>query len=126
MPQPRKIQRNTHEEQTKIIAQQLKTLRIKQGLTQVQLSEKVGLTQAAIASYESGRIRILDVILVDLAKALNTSTDMLLGVKIKKSPLNDMSLRLIKRMNAIETLPEINKKRVLKTLDDSLIANKRA
>jgi len=126
MPQPRKIQRNVPETQGQFIAQQLKTLRKKQGLTQVQLAEKVGLTQAAIASYESGRIRILDIILIDLANALNTSADMLLGIKVTRTATKDLSLRLIKRMNAIDALPEPSKKRVLKTIDDSIIANKRA
>ena len=125
MPQPRKIQRNTHKVQTKIIAQQLKSLRKKQGLTQIQLAEKVGLTQNAVASYETGRVHIVDVTLVDLAKALNVSTDELLGVKITKNPIKSLSLRLIKRMYAIEAMPEISKKHILKTLDDSIKANKR-
>ena len=126
MPQPRKIKQSVHELQTQIIARQLKTLRKKRGLTQDQLAEKVGLTQAAISSYESGRIRILDVILIDIAKALNISADELLGVKHTKTATKDLSLRLIKRMYVIEAMPEIAKKHILKTLDDSIKANKLA
>jgi transcriptional regulator with XRE-family HTH domain len=126
MPQPRKTQRNLPKAQTQLITQQLKTLRKKRGMTQVQLAEKIGLTQAAIASYESGRIRILDITLIDLAKALNVSTDELLGIKTAKTATKDMSLRLIKRMNAIDTLPEATKKYVIKFLDNTINANIRA
>ena len=126
MPQPRKIKLNSQEEQTQLIARQLKLLRKKRGLTQSELANKVGLTLTAIAAYEVGRVHIADVTLVDIAKALNVSADELLGLKIKKSTLDDISLRLIKRMIIIEALPETNKKRVLKTLDDSIKANKRA
>ena len=126
MPQPRKVQRNLPEVHAQLIAQQLKTLRRKQGLTQTQLAEKIGLTQAAIASYESGRIQLVDVVLFDLAKVLNATTDELLGVKPTKAATKDLSLRLIKRMHTIEAMPEISKKHILKTLDDSIKANKRA
>ena len=126
MPQPRKIKRNLPEAQARLIAQQLKTLRKKRGITQAQLAEKIGLTQNAIASYETGRINLVDVTLFDLAETLNASADELLGMKTKKIATKNMSLRLIKRMNAIDALPEPKKKHVLKVLDDTLKANTRA
>jgi transcriptional regulator with XRE-family HTH domain len=125
MPQPRKVQQNIHEAQTQIIARQLKLLRKKQGLTQAELAEKVGLSLTAIAAYEAGRVHIVDVTLVDITKALNVSADELLGLKIKKGPLDNISLRLIKRMMIIEALSEASKKHILKIIDDSIIANKR-
>jgi len=126
MPQPRKIKRNLPEAQARLIAQQLKILRKKRGITQAQLAEKVGLTQNAIASYETGRINLVDVTLFDLVETLNASADELLGMKTKKVATQNMSLRLIKRMNAIDALPETKKKHVLKVLDDTLKANTRA
>jgi len=127
MPAPRKIQRNIYEVRTKNIAQQLKTLRKKRGLTQIQLAEQLGLTQAAIASYESGRIHIVDVVLIDLAKALNVSADELLGIKKNKPTLPEIGLRFLKRILTIENFPEIQKKRILRNLDDAIVAfqNKR-
>ena len=126
MPQPRKIQRNLQDTQTQLIARQLKLLRKKRGLTQSELAGKVGLTLNAISAYEAGRVHIVDVTLVDIAKALNVSTDELLGVKITKTAIKDISLRLVKRMNAIDALPEIKKRHVLRVLDDTIKANKRA
>lgn len=114
------------EEQTQHIAYQLKFLRKKRGLTQTELAEQIGLTQKAIAAYEAGRVRILDVTLIDIAKVLKVSTDELLGMKSTKTATKDISLRLVKRMNAIEALPEASKKHIIKVLDDSIKANKRA
>ena len=122
MPQPRKIKLNSQEEQTQIIARQLKLLRKKRGLTQSELAKKVGLTLTAIAAYEVGRVHIADVTLVDLAKALNVSADELLGLKTKKSTLDDISLRLIRRMVIIDALPEAQKKRIIRNLDDAIAA----
>ena len=125
MPQPRKIKQPVPEEKTFRIASQLRLLRRKRGLTQTSLGERIGVTQKTIAAYEAGRIRILDVTLIDLAKALEVSVDELLGVKTHKIATKDLSLRLIKRMYVIETMPETAKKHILKTLDDSIKANRR-
>jgi len=126
MPQPRKIKQPVPEKQISLIANQLRLLRKKRGLTQTELGEKTGITQKAIAAYESGRVRILDVTLVDLAKALNVSTDELLGVKPTKPLTKDISLRLIQRMYAIDRLPASAKKHILKSIDNSIKANRQA
>lgn len=125
MPQPRKIKQFVPEEQTQRIANQLRLLRKKCGLTQTALGEKIGVSQKTIAAYESGHVRIFDITLIDLAKALNVSTDELLGVKTTKTATKDISLRLIKRMNTIDALPEATKKHVIKVLDDTIKANVR-
>jgi len=122
MPTPRKIQQNSHEAQTKIIAQQLKNLRKKRGLTQVQLAEKVGLTQNAIAAYEQGKVHIVDVTLIDIAKSLSVSVDELLGLKKDRTIIPEISLRFLKRILTIERFPEVQKKRILRNLDDAIVA----
>jgi len=127
MAQPRKIKKIISEEQTQRIACQIKILRKKSGFTQAELGEKIGVTQKAIAAYESGRVRILDLTLIDLARALNVSVDKLLGVKPAKTTSKEpSSLRLIKRMNAIDELPEAQKKYILRTIDLALENSKMA
>jgi transcriptional regulator with XRE-family HTH domain len=108
-----------------LIGKRLQNIRKKRGLTQKGLADKVGLTREAIASYESGRARLTDITLLDLATALRTTADEILG--LKPLPRSDASIsrRLMKRMAIIEGLPEGAKKRVLRTLDDSLRANSR-
>jgi transcriptional regulator with XRE-family HTH domain len=125
MPKPRKIKSKPNDQETRLIAAHLKRLRKKNGLTQTALAEKIGLTQKAVAAYESARVRILDITLIDIARALRVSADEILGIKPSKNAV-EISLRLAKRMNAIEELPESAKKHILKTIDDSIKANKLA
>ena len=62
----------------------LKTLRLKENLTQAQLSRKLGLTKSVISAYETGwRLPSYDV-LIHIAKIFNVSTDFLLGIENKQ------------------------------------------
>lgn len=59
--------------------ERLKSLREEKGLTQVQLSELAGITTRQIQKYEGGKARPRLDAAEKLAKALNVSTDELLG-----------------------------------------------
>jgi transcriptional regulator with XRE-family HTH domain len=59
----------------------LQALRKARGLTQVQLAEAAGTTQRAISYYETEAGFPPAPAVIDLAKALNVTTDELLGVK---------------------------------------------
>ena len=62
----------------------LKTLRIKENMTQAQLAQKLGLTKSVISAYETGlRLPSYD-ILIHIAKIYNVSTDYLLGIERKQ------------------------------------------
>ncbi len=59
----------------------LKTLRIKENLTQAQLAQKLGLTKSVISAYETGlRMPSYDVLL-HIAQIFKVSTDYLLGLE---------------------------------------------
>lgn len=59
----------------------LKTQRLKEGMTQAQLAQKLGVTKSVISAYETGlRLPSYD-ILIHIAKLFNVSTDFLLGVE---------------------------------------------
>jgi transcriptional regulator with XRE-family HTH domain len=122
MSRPRKI---TPYEQDASVGSHLQNIRKRRGLTQKQLAEKVGVTREAIAAYESGRSRLVDVTLIDLAAALRVSADEILGLHPSFPDAPGVSRRLMKRMAIIEGLPEGIKKRILRTLDDSIKANTR-
>lgn len=63
----------------------LRTLRIKNKLTQAQLAQKLGLTKSVISAYENGiRMPSYD-ILISIATIFKVSTDYLLGVENKQS-----------------------------------------
>ena len=62
----------------------LKTLRIKENMTQAQLAKKLGLTKSVVSAYETGlRLPSYDV-LIHIAKIFDVSTDYLLGVEHKQ------------------------------------------
>ena len=62
----------------------LKTLRLKNNMTQAQLAHKLGLTKSVISAYETGlRLPSYD-ILIHIAKIYSVSTDYLLGIEHKR------------------------------------------
>lgn len=59
----------------------LKTLRLRENMTQAQLAQKLGLTKSVISAYETGlRLPSYDV-LIHISKIFKVSTDYLLGVE---------------------------------------------
>lgn len=61
----------------------LKTLRIRDGYTQAQLAERLGLTKSVISAYETGlRMPSYDV-LITVARIFKVTTDYLLGLESK-------------------------------------------
>jgi transcriptional regulator with XRE-family HTH domain len=111
--------------QALLIGGNLQKTRKKRGLTQQKLAEKVGVTRAAIAAYETGRVRLTDTTLIDLCRALRVPADEILGIRDSVSDTRPLSRRLMKRMLIIESLPEATKRRIIITLDDSIRANTR-
>ncbi len=105
------------------IGQRIANFRKNHGFTQNQLAEKMGLTQSIISDYETGRLRLYDEMVARFAIALNVSTDDLLGLTVKHKDNTKISLRIMKRVTAIEELPETRKKAILKTIDDLIKAN---
>ncbi len=116
MPQPRKKPQLPMEEMALKIAANIKEARKKRGLTQAELASLVGVTREAIAAYETGRVRLMDDIIINFASALKVSTDEILGVRsVPESPVS--SLRLVKRLKKIENLPPNQQKVLLKNID---------
>jgi transcriptional regulator with XRE-family HTH domain len=103
----------------------LQAIRKKRGLTQKGLADKIGVTRETVAAYEAGRAHLTDCTLMDLSAALRVSVDEILGLRQPLEGPSEVSRRLMKRIVIIEGLPEGVKKRVLRTLDDSIKANTR-
>ncbi len=62
----------------------LKTLRLRENMTQAQLAQKLGLTKSVISAYETGlRLPSYDV-LIHISKIFKVSTDYLLGVESRQ------------------------------------------
>ena len=83
--------------------ERLKELRIKSGLTQSQLAEKIWVTKASICYYERSARNPSPEVLLKLANAFHVSTDYLLGVEKKQQALSvdgltDEDVELVSRM----------------------------
>lgn len=76
----------------------IKELRIKNGLSQDQLAEKLGMNRVNISHYERGKItNIPSDVLTKIADILNTHTDYLLGLSNISDEEMDEDFRTIQR-----------------------------
>ena len=84
----------------------LKTLRLQNGLTRAQVAQKLGVTKSVISAYETGlRLPSYD-ILINISRIFKVSTDYLLGLEnIREIDLSGLTeeeiqalLNLIKAM----------------------------
>lgn len=106
------------------IGQRLSRLRKGRGYTQAELAEKTGIIQALISDYELDKLRLHAEMVIRFAQALEVTTDELLGIKTAKvnGGNGKGSLRLLRRVNRIEDLPQSQQKTLLKTIDTFLKA----
>jgi transcriptional regulator with XRE-family HTH domain len=95
----------------------LAKIRKSKGYTQVELATKLGIIQVMVSDYERDKLRPYHEMIVRLSKALEISTDELLGVKPFKSNAANISLKLLRRMQKIETLPPAKQKVLLQNID---------
>jgi transcriptional regulator with XRE-family HTH domain len=116
----KKAPKSAHAE-AELPRERLARLRKERGWTQVELAERVGITQRLLSDYEVGRLRLNADIVVRLADALEVATDELLRPNGRKAPLRSKpSLRLQRRMEKIEKLPPHQQNYLLKTIDGFL------
>jgi transcriptional regulator with XRE-family HTH domain len=93
-----------------------------QGLTQVQLAERLGVAQQTLAHYEVGRARIAASMLPDLAEILDLSVDEMLIGQPPARPLGKRgpASRLQQQIEAVSRLPKAKQKFVVEMLDTVL------
>ena len=70
----------------KLIGTRLRELRKRRGMTQVELAQELGITQSQISDYENGAVRLHGALLAAFAKALNATSDELLGLDEPRAP----------------------------------------
>jgi len=95
----------------------LSEIRRSRGMTQTELGKAAGVSKRVIVYYEQDDAQPPGAMLVDLARALDVSTDELLGVKPMDKRNNPKTARLLKRLKRIEALPPADQRAVLKFLD---------
>jgi transcriptional regulator with XRE-family HTH domain len=99
------------------IGQCLVKIRQAQGLTQVELARRLGLSKRTLCSYEKGDRRLPTPLVKDLCTILGVSADELLGIEQLKKDGRSAEVRIQKRLNQITSLPEEDRKMVLDMVD---------
>lgn len=85
--------------------QRLNELLEEKQIPQDEFAKKVGIASGTLSNYCSGKVLIKSEFLPKIAKALNVSTDYLLGVsEVKKYSYNELNKRFGLNDNAIEVL----------------------
>ena len=106
------------------IGQRLARLRKRKGCTQKVLADKMGRIQALVSAYEREKIRLTAEMLIRFSKALDVSTDEILGLEKDNHNDHKTSLRIMRRVNEIDSLPGPQQKTILKSIDLMLKAAK--
>lgn len=93
-------------------------LRKDRGMTQVELAERLQVSQPVVSDYENDVIRIPADVVVELAKILNASTDEILGLKADISRNGTIkNRRLLRQVQSIDKLSKRDQEALLRTID---------
>ena len=102
------------------IGARLKDARLHRGIQQKDLAAQLGLEQSALSRYERGEMRLPSSLLARIARALKVTSDEILGLKDLKRGAVVRDQRFLKRLQAIDSLPERQKDALLTTIDGLL------
>ena len=89
------------------LGQRIKAQRIRIGMTQDDLAEKLLIPKASVSAYENDRIDIKGSRIVELSEALSVTPNYLLGFTEEENPVLDdiiEALRKIKDQNTLDIL----------------------
>lgn len=102
------------------IGTRIAQLRKERGYTQKELAEKMNIAWTLISDYERGKLRLHDNVLRKFSMVLEVSTDEILGIAQEKHRNIKPSLKIMRRLTKIETLPQPEQKALLRIIDGFL------
>jgi len=120
MPKKSKLSLTPIASDEETLGQRLARVRKEHGLSQVALAERTGLIQVLVSDYERGKLRMPAEMAIRFAEALGVTTDELLQPRKKSSAektAKQPSIRLVRRMEQIESLPLYQQRALLTTID---------
>jgi len=115
MPQKPKNPLPQIPELTEPIGKRVARSRMAQGLTQIEVSGKIGISQPLYSSYERGRLGISGEMAVRIALALGVTTDEVLGMAEPET--QTLPPKFVKRLKQIKDLPPQQQKIILQSID---------
>ncbi len=103
------------------IGEHIAKLRKERGITQVEMAERLGLSQSIVSKYEVGELRLHAELILRLAEVFRVSTDELLGVKSASATTavegGRTEQRLMKKLRQVAQLPERDQRAVLRLIN---------
>ena len=92
-----------------------------QGITQVELAKELGIAQQTMAHYEGGVSRIAVETLAQLASALETTVEELIGAPAKRGAgKRGPAPKIQQQLEKIEALPKAKQRAIAQVLDSML------
>ena len=93
-------------------------LRREKGITQIEIAEKLGITQSVVSDYERDVLRLNGELIVQLTGILNVSADEILGLeKITRREVAIKNRRLYRQLQDIDKLPKRDQQALFRTID---------
>jgi len=99
------------------IGERIARLRKERGYTQRELAYRIGIIHSLVSDYEKGKLRLYDQMVARFALALEVSADEILGMKGNGAKAGKPTLKIIRRLGKIESLPPGRQKTILKAID---------
>lgn len=100
-----------------MLGARLTEARIKAGLSQAELAERMGTTQPAIAYWERGAKRLRSDVVARLSESLGVSADELLGTKTQRDQNPKPTGRARQLFDAVSKLPRRQQEKVFAILE---------
>lgn len=106
-------------EDAETVGARIARLRRERGMTQVELAERLHVSQPVVSDYENDVIRLPADTVAQIAEILGASTDELLGLKPPAAHAAGgiKNRRLYRRMQEIERLPRRDQEALLRTIE---------
>lgn len=101
------------------LGERLKRFRAEAGLTQVEVAERLNISQQVYGSYEVGRLRLPASLLPELAPLFGVSIEQIVGLKEPKNKRGPTP-RLLQQIEQLHSLPRAKQKFVSEFLDTIL------
>lgn len=102
------------------IGKNIIAIRKDNGLSQKELSQKIGISAALLSHYETGKLNTPIEVLIQISITLKTDMNTLVGISDSNNDNPTISSKMMKRIRLIEQLPSFDKKALLKTIDNTL------
>lgn len=103
-------------DQPETLGQRLTRLRKAKGITQVELAERLRISQSNYSDYERDNLRLHADIIIELAKILNVSSDEFLGIRPATRQTSVKDKRFLQELAFIDLLPKRDKDALLRTI----------